>query len=173
MTSDKKDRIFRILATIEEEHHMVHKEVAYVAGSVSDVLGLGGVQNWMLRTPALPVELHAKFSINSDNVGDFQLFENATVSADGAAVTIFNLSRSSSNTTDAQLFKGPTITDDGTELPPVRIGVNAPPIRAGATARTGFEWILKPDTIYLFRFTADNANTKATIGVEFYEETHE
>lgn len=104
---------------------------------------------------------------------EMRLFEGATVSADGTTLTPTNRNRLS--TFQEQVFFGfePTVTDDGTE-----ISFQAVPDATGNGGyeslqgnREGADWILLPNTDYLFRITniAGSANVEFSVVLVFYE----
>ena len=134
---------------------------ASVANGVSlDVLIQTGVQSF-----------HAKFDLVTSGDATVRLYENATFSAAGSAVTMSNHNRSSSKVFVGTVTSTPTITATGTQLNGTGY------IPAGMKNQTvggdfGFsnEFVLKTSTVYLVRLTNDSgATAKMQISVAGYE----
>jgi hypothetical protein len=98
------------------------------------------------------------------------LYEDATVSANGTLQLSENKNRLSGRVNETLIYRGPTVTGVGTLLgdgviPGGKTG------QASGGVREGFEeWILKPASLYLIRFTNTDAQAQpVNIEVDWYE----
>jgi hypothetical protein len=155
---------------IGEVHRMVHDGFAYHATGRVAALANAASLEVLFSVPAdtFP-HLNAALITMSDSPCDMEAFEGTTTSADGTAVTVFNRNRNSTNTAAMTMFTGPTITADGTQIHdryiPDQGGVGTN--NAGAVSPgLGEEWVLKPSTKYLLRFT-NNSGGAITVAFEF------
>jgi len=154
------DSIFRGVAlTIPVEHHEIHcgdsYEATYTAelGNAASAVFAIIVPNENL-TETFPgddqtaKQYHAKIMIDSESELLITMFEAATLSANGTAITIFNRNRNYQLTDFLGLYRAPTITANGTQVYQRRIGSGRS--FGGAYGREN-EWILKDNTIYLVK----------------------
>jgi hypothetical protein len=158
------DPFSHALTTLDEIHRLTHDGFVYhTSGKVTGMIN-ANVDDFLLSVPAVTFPHFQRLQITAGE-GDIDMlvYEGTTTSADGAAVSVFNVNRNSSNTPDTVLTTGPTVTDVGTLIhtqwiPPSATGVGQSP--AGVVGETnGEEWVLKPSTKYLVRITNNSGST--------------
>ena len=93
--------------------------------------------------------MHHKVTATS-SPGEFCLFESSTVSASGDVLTLLNCDRQSAITPIVIISENPIIDVLGTEIDCDII--TGPKLSGGITTEVVFEWILKRNTNYLFRY---------------------
>ena len=152
------------------EHQRVHEGVTY-SGSIffADVAN-DASKALLLRTGGK--DCHSIFGIEGGGDTRFRLYEGAVPSANGTAVTLYNLFRRSPNTPESTLYHTPTVGggSEGTLLLDKLIPGGNGPQSGGGTLRRGTEWILKPATVYYILATNISGNTKdMSLELEFYE----
>lgn len=148
-------------------HHRIHQGSMFAASFADQAVVSAGITNILVRTISVP---HVRFihKVTADYV--LEIFEDPTTSADGVALLISNRNRLSVITHDLLAFSAPTITADGTlfhqEFTPGGSGGSA---QGGSNEEFG-EWILKPASQYLFRFTNQTAQVQGLhVELNFYE----
>lgn len=103
------------------------------------------------------------------------VYESPTVSTNGTALFVGNLSRIAPQATTIAAYQGPTITSVGTQIsaPNASIGSTAQGQSVVGTFSTGgAERILKSNTSYLLRITNnDTSSCKISAYVTWYEGT--
>lgn len=160
----KFDQFVHAVTTIDSLHRMTHDGFVYHAsGKVTGMIA-DNVDDFLITTPALSFPHFQRLQITTGR-GDIDMlvYEGATTSADGAAITVLNVNRNSANTPNAVFTSGPTVTDVGTLIhtqwtPPTATGVGQSP--SGIVGETnGEEWILAPSTKYLIRITNNSGAT--------------
>ncbi len=144
--------------TIEHEHHEQHEGCFYFHKGVQAITGASTVVYFMYRTPnaAALTEIHARAAFAAEDEFTVEIYEGATVSADGAALATFNANRNSANTAGLTVFSGPTVTTPGTLIWSTKVGASR---TAGYSAVENHEIIAKIDTNYLFKITKIAAGT--------------
>lgn len=153
-------------------HHEVHEgemfHAAYTNGSVAN----GASLDMMLTTGAK--EAHTSWEEVAGGLVTVYLYEGVTTSAEGTAVTAYNMHRGKVNTPTGTVTHTPTVTATGTTaLINGRIlpGGTSPQTRVGGGIRSGSEWILEPSTKYLMRVTnGSGAAIAVNVVLEWYEE---
>ncbi len=133
-----------------------HTEVALSAGGTLDVL---------LQTGGTAINVGVIVSVSAAFQGF--IFEDATFSAAGNAVTNTARERLDIQTPTTTITEGPTLTADGTELANSFFpgGRGAQAIGSFNTA-TG-EWTLKLNSVYLIRLVnLSNTTSQVTLGLQ-------
>lgn len=121
---------------------------------VQKTLASGIINNVLIVTPASPNVIMI-FEVEATLDTDIQLFEDTTTSAQGSAVSEFNVNRQSATVAQTIITDSPTITADGTLLIESVIVSGRNDLGGGGTA----EFILKTSAQYLLRVTsASNSN---------------
>jgi hypothetical protein len=112
--------------------------------------------------------MHVRFSLSTLG-GNYTLFEAPTTTANGTSITIVNRNRVFSATTSlATMFFSPTVTATGTQL--VLLWLGSSGNKAGGDVfSTNEEFILKPSTKYLIRFTSTASSNISSTVVLFHE----
>lgn len=158
---------------IDTVHHEVHEgemfHASYTNGSVSN-----GASVDVLLVTGATVETHVSWEVFGGGQVTVYLYEGATTSANGTAVSAYNMKRDSTNEPGGVVTHTPTVTDTGSvALVNGRIlpGGTSNQTRVGGGIRSGAEWILAPDTLYLMRATNTSGGTIAiNVALEWYEE---
>lgn len=168
-----RDAITDATNAINYEHHEIHSgSHYYVCGdSTIDTSDTLEVQ---ITTSNTAKWIHLVYEFQSTQQTAFHIYETATVTADGDAVTALNNNRNSTNTTSLTLFQtGGTVTVDGTLIYSQLTGVsgNLVQSRQGIAGRNN-EIILKQNTTYRFLFISSGDNNTLSYCAEWYEHTN-
>lgn len=108
----------------------------------------------LFRTDANPVQLF--IYLNATGEVDLDLYSGPTTSADGDAISKYNVNQDSATTSPVEIYSEPTVTDEGTQIDKsVSFGGTGNPqaTRVGAVISPTIGWILEPNTDYLIRMT--------------------
>lgn len=109
---------------------------------------------------------HAKFDYGGSGESEFYMYETPTTSG-GTAMTINRRHRIVTTASAAAAVLAPTVTATGTEVFADFVPANK---QGGGAQLATFEFVLKPLTTYLFRFTNVNLQTHAAhLMIEWYE----
>ena len=158
------------LITIELPHHEVH-EGDYFTVTDGATINAGAINRkvWRFTTPDNATRAHFVVTFTTNLAGVLYFYENPTVNAAGAALTVHNNERNSLNVAEVTAKKDTTLTVDGVVLTQLVIGTNAPATRIGGVARISTEWILKQNEDYALIFVADGNTTIISMVAEWYE----
>jgi hypothetical protein len=127
-------------------------------------------KNWMIVTGSQK-RVHLTSRMSASNSGVFDVWAEATTAGNGTTINAFNNDRMSENTSVTTVYADPSgVTYGAKKINCDVVGSNSPSSRFGGNARNQSEWILKPNTKYVFSFLPDNDNTKGAISFEWYEE---
>ena len=152
---------------IQFEHHEVHDGAMHCLCRSNAALGNGSSDE--LRVAVGAKELHVTFMMAAGGDGTGYLYETTTKTAN-TAVTPYCMNRNYENTLLTTATHTPGGSGDGTNLWTEFLPGGAGPKAGGGQVRQGTEWVLKPDTVYLFRFTNSAGSTKPyTFCGEMYE----
>ena len=129
----------------------VHEGKAF---NFSFVGSISGVTYLMSRTGAKPVHLLGYHVQAASNAVAIEFREAPTVTSAGTAQSVISRNRIESETPTLAVYLGPTVTADGVLLATSKIfasgtGAN----RVGGDAAIPIEWLLKPETDYVFKLT--------------------
>jgi len=156
------------LQTITYEHHEIHSGSAYTLSYLAD-LANGGVADILIVTPDTTKYAHFVYDVTVESEANVKFYENVTATA-GTAIPIYNRRRISGNTPAVTVTHTPTgITTGTTIIRERQIGTGK---SSGGQDRGSHEFILLPNTKYLFRVT--NTVTTAnqiSIQMDWYEHT--
>lgn len=158
------------IKTVTHEHHEVHEGNFYRSG-MNFTLANGEVATFSLTTPDTTVWCHVTWSLDTTADGTFTVLEDVTSIAGGAAVTPLNHNRNSENTSDMVCKRGMTGSDlitptGGTTILNATLSTGkGDAINVGH----GEEFILKQDSIYLFRYTNGTSANVIRLVFEWYE----
>lgn len=157
---------------IDTPHHEVHEGEMYHASHTVASLANGNNLDLLFRVGAK--EAHTVFEIFAGGQVTVSLFEAPTTSANGTALTAYNMKRNSANVALSAVSHTPTVTATGSvALVNGRIlpGGTSPTTRVGGGIRQGIEWIFAPNTAYLLRINNSSGGAIAcNAGLEWYEE---
>lgn len=164
-TLTSSDRPFPI---IDVNHFRLHEGRAYYVYKLypySAGLAAGSSIDIAIAWPA-GYAPHAKFDYGGSGESEFYVYESPTTSG-GTSMTINRRHRINTTASAAVAVLAPTVTATGTEL----LGEFVPANKQGGGAQLAtFEYVLKPLTTYLFRFTNVNTQTHAAhLLIEWYE----
>lgn len=155
--------------TIDWEHSRIHSSKGFLVNGKHTIAN-GASLDVLLSNPAANYPHLRAIEIAATAAPfDARLYEGVTVSANGTAATVKNYNRNSVAVANVLAYTGPTVTGTGTELECSVIP------GAKQTGGSGFEgaqteWILKPSTLYLVRFTNNSGGSaNASIKIFWYE----
>lgn len=175
MEANSFDPFHYAQTVISDEHRLTHDGmVFYTFGSELDIPD-GQTRNWAFRTGAIPPHFK-RISINaSEGPVIVELNEEPTFTGGTPAANVVNCNRLSSNVPLTQLITGIDsldVSDPGTPL----LGALYIPQAGnqGVSGESGLveEFVLKPNTDYLFTLTNDPAGAGTAdiyVGIVFYE----
>jgi hypothetical protein len=169
----KVDNVTYALTTIDYAHHEVHDGSAYWAAN-NATIGNGEFNTVSLTTPNTTKWAHLLLSISSAATATFDVLEDVTSFASGAAFTPLNFNRNSSNTSDMVCGVGdttgadPIVPTGGTTIWNETLGTRG----ITTTRENSSELILKRNSKYLFRITNGAASNNCTILLTWYEHTN-
>lgn len=162
------------LQMIDHGHHEVHDGVHYFV-SGSTVLALeNDVLGFTLTTPDTTKWIHMLWSVSSSGPITVQLYEGSSGISGGSSVTARNSNRNSSNTSGATILQTPTVATPGTLIASAAFGAAGAKAFAptgGSTTRDS-EIILKQNTAYYWKITANAATVTVSYNADWYEHTN-
>lgn len=160
------------LQTIEYEHHEIHGGSHYyyednVTLDATETVDIG----WQVSNTT--AWTHFTFQITSQAEVVVALYEAATITFDGTALTAVNNNRNSGNTSNWQEFElDPTVNAVGTQISEVILGTSTNPNNGlpGGLQRNR-ELVLDQNAVYLLRVTSNVNDNAINITFEWYEHT--
>jgi hypothetical protein len=170
LIQDAFDPYIKAFTTIEENHRLIHDGLFYTTYVYAQDVANGGNLDMLISVPADSRPHFQSIDLAFESGPNTLLFyEGVTTSADGVALTALNKNRNATRVPEVTCYSGPTVTDLGTEL-----GLDYFPVggkKEGAlTVGGNGEWILKPSTKYLLRFTNNTGQVEdLEIRVFWYE----
>ena len=162
------------ITTIEYEHHEIHEgNHFYVCGYDLDFDDDDTI-DFQLTTPNTNEWIHMSFHVASSATITLNVYEDATVVADGAAVTAYNNNRNNSNTTSLTLLQvGGEVTERGTLIYSEAFGSGSnPSSKQGGISDRERELLLKQNSTYRFEFECHVDNVVFDYCGEWYEHTN-
>jgi hypothetical protein len=163
--------------TITGDHTYIHQGLGYELSGVTPSIASGNNFTVALITPAASVgyvHLRPTAISSTANTLQMRIAEGSTITG-GTDLVPNNRNRLSSRPCGCGVKFGATLTEEGTVLQYYQVGSgsNAGNARGGATDGSAEEWVLKPSTIYTFRFANIGASTAtvATFNMFWYEES--
>jgi hypothetical protein len=148
---------------MSNDHHSVHCGKIFFT---NDVLTAAGETKYLIRTGSLPC--HYRGSLAVGGKVTYQLLEGATATVTGTEITQQNYCRVCTNTLETKVYRGPTYTG-GTVFKTGQAGFGTNPGQAvTATASAEVEYVLKPNTDYIFIHTPASA-VDMIFGTTMYE----
>jgi hypothetical protein len=156
------------MPTVDVNHLRLHEGRAYYVYKLypySAGLGAGSSINIAVAWPA-GIFPHAVFSYESPGEAEFFMYESPTTSG-GTAMTIYRRNRNLVTTSSGAAVLDPTVSNTGTEIYAEFVPAGN---KGGGQLGFTFEYVLKPLTTYLFRFTNVNSQAHpANMRIEWYE----
>jgi hypothetical protein len=166
------DEITRALTFIDYAHHEVHGGSAFWAYKTV-ALGNAEVATIGLVTPNTTKWAHLLLKVDLSAVATFDILEDVTSFAGGAAFTALNFNRNSANTSGLTVTTGHTGSDLITPTGGAEIWNEALGTRGAQTSRqNASELILKQNSKYLFRVTNGATANNVSILLTWYEHTN-
>ena len=164
------DKATNTLQIIEYEHHEIHAGSHFFYYDYDNEVDTGAPKYYRLTTPDNTKWIHIVFTLYSEGIGTWYLYENPTVNAAGTTATTFNSDRNSLTAAGLVVAFDATSTADGTPLKIWRTGsgTNAA-TRAGGEARSSNEIILEQAEDYFLKFVPDSDNAKTKVQFSWYE----
>jgi hypothetical protein len=171
------DKISNMPVIIDYDHHQLHEgetfywDVMSVAGlaatSSKDILFT--VPNITIPGTNTAVGLcpHFRFEVIADSYSQAFLYEGPTVTGAGTARTPIAKERNGTYTPKLVIGEDPTITGVGTPLYQMLFAGAG---KAGGISTAATEFVLKNNTVYLFRFTSQTNGCKYLLRFEWYED---
>jgi len=159
------------------EHWRIHQGTHFFAGYYWADVDTGSATVYLnLVVPAASgsKEIHARFEGTSSFNGTWALYEGASCSGNGTALTAYNSDRNSTNAATMLVYRDPTVSGAGTQIMSQVAGSDSSTpngSRMGDTAQRGNEIILKYATKYLMAFTTKTDNCRVSMAVQWYEES--
>lgn len=162
------DQASNAQVVIKQEHHEVHSGNSYRVCDVSS-LGTAGTTDIVLSTGAAYNHIIFGAHVGADATINF--YEGPTFNS-GTTQTIYNKNRNSGNSSLTTSTLNPTVTVVGTLLQPFFIPGGSSGLTNGGSGGERLEWILAPNTDYLFRLTnAATGTFTFNMFLEWYEVT--
>lgn len=182
-SGDSRDDISDGLVVIDYAHHEAHEGDAFETTAVDTAMGDGDDIVLAFKTPAGTKRMHLLVEFATAAGGHVDILEGPTwTNQSGSLNPIFNrkreVSMGSSGVLEDQAQAG-FVASDNMILDPTSLaggtlihthytfGSNKTP----ATGRGVTEWLLKPDTQYAIRITADGVSNGCQLRLEWYEHT--
>ena len=134
---------------ITPESSAVHQALAFTHSSRNTLI-IAGVAYLLFRTGVKPCHMLNNVLKTSEAPVQIDFFEDPTLSANGVALPIISRNRNQVGTSQSLVYGGPTVTPEGPQLSTDSIyGSN----KAGGDMAAAIEWLLAPNTNYLFKVT--------------------
>lgn len=164
----KSSKSLRTIDHVDAAHHdgntflAVH-EVGHGTGTAATVL---------ITPNANELHKHLTMSVAADKGGRWTFSENPNASG-GSAIVAYNTNRNSTTTGGTVITHTPTFVSAGTVIDRGMVGSAGgnPNSITGGGSETFAQWELVPSTIYLLKFTANNASTTTQIHMFWEVET--
>lgn len=154
--------------TIDVNHLRLHEGRAYFVYKIypySAGLAAGASVDIAIAWPA-GYTPHSVFNYSSSGESEFYVYEAPTTSG-GTALTINRRNRINTTASVAAAVIGPTVSATGTEIFAEFVPASN---KGGGSESYSQEFVLKPLTTYLFRFTNVNSQTHpAIVRIDWYE----
>jgi hypothetical protein len=158
----------RPFPTIDVNHLRLHEGRAYYVYKLYPYnagLAAGANLDIAIAWPA-GYNPHARFSYGGSGESEFYVYESPTTSG-GTSLSAIKRDRASTASSVAAAVFNPTVTSVGTEIFSDFVPANK---QGGGGQLSSFEFILKPLTTYLFRFTNVNSQAHAAhLMIDWYE----
>ena len=178
ITGQEYDNLFKIPVFMDVAHHEVHEGDTYSAIISDPSAADTKVVQGYIKTPAVAdpqKRMHLTLSHGGSGAHSFSITEGITYSAGGTARAPVNRRRDSANTTSAQTVK--VGSDKDSDVITYTGGTVIWEESAGAGRGTGgetrgvTEWILAPNTEYIFQVFSGATSTAITLSAIWYEHT--
>ena len=164
------DSTTRSLKTVDYAHNEIHSGSAFSYTDYASIkTGGTSTRDILVVTPDTTKWAHMRLSMMASQEVNGILYEGATTSSDGTGVTEVNRNRNSATAATVAVYHTPTVTGTGTAIDNMHIGSG----RVGGGGGHENEFVLKQNTKYLIRVTAESAtDTDVNVRVFWYEHTN-
>ena len=159
------------LMCIDYAHHEIHVGSHFKTGKHTTLINTGEVIELLFLTPNTLKWAHWQLTAQTTGACTIELFEDTVTSDNGIVNPIWNRNRNSIKAPTVQVFHTPVITSDGTKFSEKWVGSSGFKENVGGEQRGDSEFVLKQNTKYLVRITAEADGLKAAIGGDWYEHT--
>lgn len=152
--------------TIDSVHERIHIGEFFAVNHAEQTVTTGSMLTFLINVVS-PIHIN----LSGSSGGDLreQLYEDATVSANGTALTAINHNRLSTKVTDCSAYSAPTVTDLGSKVVDTITPGGSLLFTQGANFSTFKEYILKPSN-YILQLTNLSASTEfISVSFEFYQ----
>jgi len=159
------DSITNSAYIIPVEHGYIHKGLGFFL-SHSTIVDANNNYDILLINPTNNnLHLMNHNATAAFSPGEFSIYEDAIINDNGSSLTIKNSNRLSSNIPNATIYENPNINDIGYELDcDFIIGSK---VSGGITSEISFEWILKQNSNYIFRYK-NNSGIAADLNIKLF-----
>jgi len=146
----------------------IHDQTMFVTGHLFEAVANSAVADVIITTDVIP---HVGMSVTAQGNAHLFLFEDPTATTVGSnTLTIGNCDRNSVLATSASASHTPSVTGTGTQIGRSFMGGGIRNSAVGGEATTQLEFILLPNTKYLFRATNKSGGAAdISINIAFYE----
>ncbi len=182
------DENTKALVIVSQEHHEIHEGFSFSAWYEQDVSDTGDQSIIAFKTPDSDRKLNIVVLFHASTSADGSLLEAPTITDDaGASLAIYNRDRSSTETsTVIDTSQNPDVAGQamfftegtqgnvtgGTEIGHVHLEAGEGKKAIGGNARGQQEWILNPDTLYVFVLESlSDADNTHHLEINWYEHT--
>jgi hypothetical protein len=147
---------------IDLVHRLTHDGMVFSSTGKNTGLLNAGTADFLFVTGANEVHLTKVTMFPGDGDVDFVAYEDTVTSANGGEVPLINVNRTSSKEPLVKLYGAPTVTTLGDiihttwAVPTVSSGNDSSGVM---NVSPGEEWVLKPNSKYLFRLTNNSGGT--------------
>lgn len=153
------DEYSRALVFINYTIHEIHEGVLFYAEHVDAAMEDTNKIELVITTPNTAKWAHAFIGVSATGASTLQIYEGVITSDDGIVIPPVNRNRNKSSSKEAAVVitHTPTITNVGTLIQTKYCGATGKFSADGEDQRNENEWLLKQNTKYLVRLTADAA----------------
>lgn len=126
---------------------------------------------WVLFKTPVMYKAHVRFRFMSEAKIDYYVYENATLTGNGTAISTFDMNRETHNASNCLCYHTPTITNSGTMIDNGMIGTSGWLGDTGGSISQMADWIFRHDLNYLIGANNNDANAKdIVIQIVWFEE---
>ena len=162
------DRVEQAQTIIDLSHRMIHEGKHYTFSYVDTDFDIADAIEVLIVVGSKPAHISAEVIAGKDTL--LQAYEGAT-HAPAVEYTAYNNNRVLNTPPTTRLYTHNDGGADGTLIWTSAFGLSANPTNfAGGIARADDEWILRPNTNYLFKVSTGTDNSFLTVHLFWYEE---
>jgi len=168
--ADVIDDISGVLSTIAVEHANIHKGVLFSLLHKVDITA-GSTAYIQLKTGSKTVHFKPTNIATDADKFAVEFLEDPTLTDGTTPITLINRNRTSSNTPEIAAYSNPTGVSGGTKIDEFYVGGTVGQKIVGGDVIAGVnEFVLKPNTDYIYKITNEGTSDGAVmIRMFFYE----